>query len=75
MRCCCCNNNLNDYESTLKSAATGQFLDMCKKCLQDLDIQTLSNPNEPDEASPDEEYYWDFPDTEFNPVNEEADTP
>jgi hypothetical protein len=68
MRCCCCNTNLNDYESTLRSVATGDYLDMCKRCLQDLNIETLANANEPNEPSPDDEYFWDFPETEFHPV-------
>ena len=33
MRCCACNKNLNDFESTLKHADTGEYLDMCNKCL------------------------------------------
>lgn len=41
MRCVCCNKNLNDYESTLRSAATGDFLDMCNGCLDGLDIDTV----------------------------------
>ena len=32
MRCCCCNKNLNDFESTRKNAETGEYLDMCNKC-------------------------------------------
>ena len=32
MRCYCCDKNLNDFESTRKSASTGEFLDMCNKC-------------------------------------------
>lgn len=60
MRCCCCNNNLNDYESTLKSVTTGDYLDMCKKCLRDLNIKVMPNKNDPDEVSPDDEHYWEF---------------
>lgn len=41
MRCYCCQRSLNDYESTLKSAQTGSYLDMCMKCLDGLDIETL----------------------------------
>jgi hypothetical protein len=32
MRCYCCDKNLSDFESTRKSATTGEFLDMCNKC-------------------------------------------
>ena len=41
MRCSCCNRALNDYESTLRSVQTGDFLDTCMNCLQDLDIDTV----------------------------------
>lgn len=40
MKCYCCNTTLNDYESTLKSAQTLQYLDTCNKCLKDLGIKT-----------------------------------
>lgn len=33
MRCICCDVALSDYESTLKSSVTSQYLDMCLKCL------------------------------------------
>ena len=32
MRCYCCDKPLNDFESTRKSASTGDYLDMCNKC-------------------------------------------
>jgi hypothetical protein len=38
MRCLCCNKALNDYESTLRHAVSGDFLDMCRKCLDGLEI-------------------------------------
>lgn len=40
MRCTCCNKNLNDYETTRKHAITGEYLDMCNRCIADLDIPT-----------------------------------
>lgn len=51
MRCQCCNRNLSDFESTLKSATTGQYLDICNKCLKDLDIQVIGN-NKADTSVP-----------------------
>lgn len=60
MRCCCCNNNLNDYESTLRGAKTGDFLDMCRKCLKDLNIETLPNKHQPEENTVEEEFWWDI---------------
>ena len=41
MRCYACQRALNDYESTLKSATTGDYLDTCMKCLDGLEIETL----------------------------------
>lgn len=41
MRCSCCNRNLNDYESTLRHAETGAFLDTCLKCLEGTNIPTI----------------------------------
>ena len=34
MRCYCCNNLLTDYESTIKSINSNDYLDMCLKCLK-----------------------------------------
>jgi hypothetical protein len=34
MRCYCCNNLLTDYEATIKSVNTNNFLDMCLNCLK-----------------------------------------
>lgn len=36
MRCSCCNKRLSDYETTLKHAETGQYLDTCFDCLSDI---------------------------------------
>ena len=70
MRCCSCNENLNDYESTLRSRSTGQYLDMCRKCLKGLNINTMPNTNDPDEAVPDQDNYWNFVD-DLGPVAED----
>jgi hypothetical protein len=36
MRCGCCNKRLSDYESTLKHAETGHYLDTCMDCLSEI---------------------------------------
>jgi len=36
MRCVSCNKNLNDSESTRKLVSTGEYLDMCNKCYDDI---------------------------------------
>lgn len=33
MKCQACDCLLSDYESTMKSATTGEYLDMCTNCL------------------------------------------
>jgi hypothetical protein len=52
MRCIACNRNLNDYESTAKSASTGEYLDTCRKCLSGLDIKIQKNMYNPNEDAP-----------------------
>ena len=34
MRCLSCNNPLSKFESTRKSATTGEFLDLCNHCYE-----------------------------------------
>ena len=36
MRCSCCNKRLSDYETTLKHAETGLYLDTCLDCLSEI---------------------------------------
>jgi len=36
-RCQCCNEALNDYESTIRHGLTRQFLEMCSTCLKSVD--------------------------------------
>ena len=36
MRCGCCNKRLSDYETTLKHAVTGAYLDTCLDCLSEI---------------------------------------
>lgn len=38
MRCTVCNAALSDYESTMKHAITGKFLDICQPCLQSMEV-------------------------------------
>lgn len=62
IRCYCCNRNLSDYESTLRSATTGDFLDTCNKCLKDLDIRVLESNKEVDTSTPDDEEFIEVDD-------------
>ena len=36
MRCICCDKRLSDYETTLKHAVTGAYLDTCVGCLSEI---------------------------------------
>ena len=38
MRCILCNAALSDYESTVKHAITGQFLDICQNCFTSMEV-------------------------------------
>jgi len=40
MRCYSCDCELSDYESTLKSSNTGQYLDLCSHCLKETGISS-----------------------------------
>lgn len=54
MRCVCCNNPLNDYESTNKDVG-GRYLDTCSLCLDGLGVAQLGRPDlNPDEEISDE---------------------
>jgi hypothetical protein len=39
MRCTCCDRILSDYESTIRSEVTGEFLDTCMTCLKEIGIK------------------------------------
>lgn len=42
MRCFSCDNELSDYEATLKSPSTGEYLDMCVSCIRKAEIPAFS---------------------------------
>ena len=54
MKCYCCNRTLSDFESTLRHAITGEFLDTCNKCLSGMGIPTIGR-EDLDNFSPDED--------------------
>ena len=49
MRCVCCNKMLSDYEATLKHGETGEYLDTCSSCLDEImaevDLHVKDNPS------------------------------
>jgi len=60
MRCQCCNRNLSNYESVLRHPETNDFLDICKRCLQDIPITPVEPANQVDDVGfeEDEELYY-----------------
>lgn len=52
MRCCSCNRNLNDFESTRKDTH-GNYLDLCNRCFRD--IEDVVPVIERDDLAPNEE--------------------
>jgi len=36
MHCRACDRLLTEYQATLKNAVTGQYMDLCKACLEDI---------------------------------------
>jgi len=47
MRCKACNKALSEFESTRKSASTGEFIDLCNECFRYVkeDMITTENPS------------------------------
>lgn len=43
MRCDCCDKKLTDYECSIKSLYSGDYLNTCVKCLKDLGINYKGN--------------------------------
>lgn len=58
MRCQCCNCNLNDFESTRKHAETGEYLDICNRCISpEIPVEVRGDLSPYDETE--EDYEWD----------------
>ena len=57
MRCLACNKALNDFETTRKSATSGEFVDLCNHCFHNVeqDLETLVREDLRDEESYDED--------------------
>ena len=65
MRCVACNKNLSDFESTRKSAESGEYLDMCNDCFfyTEDDIATIDRDDlrsESDTMMESQEYEQDW---------------
>ena len=57
MRCLACNKALNDFESTRKSATTGEYVDLCNHCFHNVeqDIESIVREDLRDEESVEDE--------------------
>jgi hypothetical protein len=56
MRCSCCDRNLSDYESTLKHPVTGDYLDICRKCLVDIPIKPVESECQQNDVGYEEDF-------------------
>lgn len=69
MRCQDCNTNLTDEESVKKDAKTGQYLDICNKCLsnfyKDIDDLYMDSTNG-DDLYMDYTLLADYPGEDYN---------
>ncbi len=61
MRCISCNKILNDFESTRKSALTGEYLDMCNHCFSEIayDVDTIVREDLREDETLDEDDDYD----------------
>ena len=76
MRCTCCNKRLSDYESTLKHAETGHYLDTCMDCLSEIayDVPMLVKDRKDLIASMDNQEELDsLTDMEYNKYSKDND--
>ena len=61
MRCLSCNKILSDFESTRKSANTGEYLDLCNSCFSDIqyDVDAIVREDLREDEVVDEEDFID----------------
>ena len=61
MRCLSCNKNLSDFESTRKSANTGEYLDLCNSCFSDIqyDVDAIVREDLREDEQVDEDDVYD----------------
>ena len=77
MRCGCCNKRLSDYESTLKHAVTGAYLDTCLGCLSEIAHEVPMPVKARKDLVPDMDIYEEvdeLTDTEYNNYRDNKDT-
>lgn len=73
MHCRSCDILLNDYEATLTSALTGEYLDICNSCLKKV-AMTIETNDRPDLRHDEEvEQDWIYVLTDGNIDDEDFD--
>ena len=63
MRCCACDRNLSDFESTRKSRETGEYLDLCNKCYNEIQLD-IDDINEREDLRHNDDILIDWEDYE-----------
>ena len=76
MRCFCCNRRLSDYETTLKHAETGAYLDTCLDCLSEIAHQVPMPVKARKDLVPDMDIHEDvdeLTDVEYNRYSKDTE--
>ena len=63
MRCVACDRNLSDFESTHKSHDTGEYVDLCNKCYNEIQSD-IDNIDEREDLRHDDDILIDWEDDE-----------
>ena len=71
MTCTICNAALSDYESTIRHAITGKFLDICQNCVSSMGVDIPVHDrkdllHEADLPSPDDLMQWEDDLADYN---------
>ena len=71
MRCILCNAALSDYESTIRHAITGKFLDICQNCFMTMEVDIPVHDrkdllHEADLPTPDDLMEWEDDLADYN---------
>ena len=71
MHCRSCDKLLTEYQSTLKNAVTGQYMDLCKVCLEDIKpfVRLIDRKDLITEADLDDEPEDDLEDLSYTGVS------
>ena len=76
MKCHSCDIILSDFEATRRGKLSGQFLDLCNKCIKDLNIETIDRndlygKHQPTFEDPEYDAYGVLNEDEYFPIEDE----